>query len=367
MRLNLWIIKGEEKTTKQEMQIMYFGRDFSRYYVKDLVFNNITEEKCMGKKWIWSTLKIAGKNYTNSSLLIAETGDFLAKILKDKQEFYLPCWIQGEMEIHSNIENPYRRNKSLKNDFRKIFKYNLSYELTNEQAQFNLFYHDMYVPFATKRYREKAKITDYYELKMSFNKGELLMVKMDSIPIAGILIGYKKKQPLLHVLGVKDCNPEYIGFGAIAACYYHSINHLKERGFSSLNLGSTRPFLRDGVLNFKKKLGLKLVGESGSGFLLKPLTKTDAVKAFLLNNPFIIKDKNHLYGVLFISPEQIDYQKFIEKIVHDHDVDGLSKFIFYLFEDNKSPIQISVPSELNNRIKFRNAREVFSPYSACVQ
>ena len=35
LRLNLWIIEGVEKMTKQEMQILYMGSDLSRYYLED--------------------------------------------------------------------------------------------------------------------------------------------------------------------------------------------------------------------------------------------------------------------------------------------------------------------------------------------
>ena len=359
LRLNLWIIKGEEKTTKQEIKIIYMGRDLSRYYVEDLVFSNIIEEKCIGKKWIWTTLKMARSNCTNSSFLIAETGDFLAKIFKGKQEYFIPCWIQGEINLNANFKGPFKINRNLKNDLRKIKKHKLDYELTNELVQFNKFYHDMYTPFATRRYGKKAIVGNYYDLKIAFKKGELLLVKMGEIPIAGTLIKYMKKQAFLCVLGIKDGDSDYVGFGAIAALYYYSIKYLKGRGFNRVNIGSTRPFLTDGVLKYKKKWGLKIVNTSGPGFLINPLSESSAVKDFLLNNPFVFRDSKHVYGAVFLLPEQIDGQKSIEKIFHDYYIDGISKLIIYVFDGTDSIIQMSMPNELNNKITILRADEIF--------
>lgn len=352
LRLNVWLIKGEDKTTKQELKIIYMGRDLSKHYIEDLVFSNIIEEKCIGKKWLWTTLKMARSNCTDSSFLIAETSNFLANIFKREKEYFIPCWTRGEI----NINGPARISKSLKNDIRKINMYKLDYELTNEQIQFNHFYNNMYTPFAAKRYGNKALVENYYELKAALKKGELLLVTMGGIPIAGMLIKYiNKERAFLYALGVKDGNSDYTSFGATAALYYFSIKYLKQRGFNSVDIGSTRSFLNDGVLKYKKKWGFNIISASGIGFLMKPLSKKAAVKGFLLNNPFIFKDSNHIYGAVFVSSGQIEDQKSVKQIFHEYYFDGMSKLLIYVFDGTDSIMQMSMPNELNNKITILRA------------
>jgi hypothetical protein len=129
LRLNSWVIKGEEKSTNQEIKVLFTGRDLSRYYIEDLVFSNIIEERYIGRRWIWTTLWMARKNYADCSLLIAETGDILAKLFKRKQEFFIPCWIVGEIDINANSGDSIQNyiGKDIKPDIRRIEKNKLDY------------------------------------------------------------------------------------------------------------------------------------------------------------------------------------------------------------------------------------------------
>ena len=360
LRLNVWIIKGEEKTTKQEIKLLYMGSDLSKHYLEDLIFSNIIEEKYIGKRWIWTTLRMARSNCADYSLLIAETGDYLAKIFKRKREYFVPCWIVAEIDLNSDSSDPAQmdKNKNLKADIHRIKKHELDYELTKSQAQFNKFYHDMYKPFAVKRYGKKAIVEKYYDLRISFKKGELILVKMGGIPVAGTLIKYEKNQAFLHVLGVKDGDSDYLRFGAISALYYYSIRYLKGRGFTRLNMGATRPFLMDGVLLYKKKWGLKIIGTTGPGFLMKLLSETAAVRGFLSNNPFIYKDSKHIYGAVFLLPEQVDDKRSVEKTFHDYYIDGMSKLLIYVFDSADSIAQMDMPNKLEDKITILRAGEI---------
>lgn len=361
LRLNSWVIKGEEKTTKQEIKVLFTGRDLSRYYIEDLVFSNIIEERYIGRKWIWTTLRMARKNYADCSLLIAETGDILAKLFRRKQELFIPCWIVGEIDINANSGDSIQkhRGKGIMKDIRRIKRNKLDYEITNKQAQYREFYHNMYKPFAIKRYGNKADVESYQDLNMSFKKGELLLVKMGGVPVAGTLIKYKKNQAFLCVLGVKDGDSSYLKFGTTAALYYYSIKYLRGKGFKRVDIGATRPFLMDGVLRYKKKWGLKIIRTSGPGFLIKPLSEKAVVKGFLLTNPFIFKDSGNIYGAVFLPPEQVDSQKSVERVFNSYYIDGMSKLIIYAFDGDDNVVRINIPDELSNKIIVLRADELY--------
>jgi hypothetical protein len=355
LRLNVWIIRGKEKTTKQEIKIIYMGRDLSGYYIEDLVFSSIIEKKYIGKKWIWTTLKMATSNYTNASFLIAETSDFLARVFKGKQGYFIPNWMHGEINIQTDLKDIVRINKSIKNEMRKIRKYKLEYELTKEQVHFNNFYYGMYLPYLKKRYSKEAILEEYNDLQAVFKQGELMLIKKDGIPVAGHLIEYRKNKAILIVLGIKDGDLNYLRLGVVSAIYYYSIKYSQGRGFARVNLGSTRAFLRDGVLLFKRNWSLNIVGTSRIGFLMKPLLENTVVRGFLLNNPFLFKDSKHVYGAVFISADQIVNHKSIEKIFRAYYLDGMSKLLVYVFDGTDNIIQMIIPNGLENKVKILKA------------
>jgi hypothetical protein len=66
-----------------------------------------------------------------------------------------------------------------------------------------------------------------------------------------------------------------------------------------LNVGLSRSFIRDGVLQYKRKLGAKLNTPSEMGAMIRPISKTDAVRSFLSANPFISSRKNKLWLLTF--------------------------------------------------------------------
>ena len=129
----------------------------------------------------------------------------------------------------------------------------------------------------------------------------LLLVTRQGQPVAGNLISYAEAEPLLVVSGVRDGDRRALRDGVGGAIYHLSFRHLTEQGFTRVGLGKSRAFLRDGVLRYKKKLGMKLVGTSEGYFYLRVPHDTEASRAFLKDNPLILDDSGGLHGVVFVE------------------------------------------------------------------
>ena len=86
----------------------------------------------------------------------------------------------------------------------------------------------------------------------------MILIKFKDQEIAGSLIAYKGHNARLWCFGIKDANPDYVKMGAFGALYYFSFQYLKNKGFKQVGVGGSRPFLNDGVLNYKKKWGLRI-------------------------------------------------------------------------------------------------------------
>ncbi len=173
------------------------------------------------------------------------------------------------------------------------------------------------------------------------------------------MVAYTKNEARVWSLGVKDSNSDYIKDGAIGAIYYFSLLHLKEKGYKKVNFGASRAFLKDGVLWYKKKWGQIIVCTHGIDFLIKPLSKTAAVKGFFLNNPFIYVHKNRLNSAVFVEAAQSFSEKDFQKFYKDYYLNGISKLFIYRFEQGHSRSREIVPPEFSDRITICSAESLF--------
>ena len=118
-------------------------------------------------------------------------------------------------------------------------------------------------------------------------------------------------------LGVLRGDFNYVKKGALIAVYYYTIEYLRKRNYKKLSLGGARPFLNDGLLNHKLCWGANIVCETSKAFLLCILSDKKCLKTFLLNNPFICKDRNGLSLATFSkgnSKEDKKYAKYLKKV-----------------------------------------------------
>jgi hypothetical protein len=339
LRYEVWILKGEEILSKQQLGIIYAFTGGSREnmdFLINLAFGNSCKEHCLGKSWLWNIYRTKKKGQ-DCSLMVLEASQSLRRLL-GMNCVYIPGWIFGQVDIAD--DSLLFKKKSLKSDLSKIRKNNLRFEVRNEMDQFDNFYHNMYVPYIRKSHDKRAIIHDYDFFLKEFTKCDLVLIKKEQTDIAGCLLYYNEKAPRLLSLGVKDANTAYVDDGAIGALYYFSVKYLKEQGHKKINFGLSRPFLGDGVLRYKKKWGLEIDSADKIGFLIEPIAETTAIKGFLFNNPFVFVEKKEFHGAVFRLNIYFDG-------VVNHDLSD------------------AVPAELRDTIKiysagnfFKNKREV---------
>jgi hypothetical protein len=331
---NQWSITGQEKNSRHDLNIIYTGFEENKNYVADLVFGSSRQEKRIGKKWLWQTIVKGSKNVQDCSLIITEGPEIIVKIFRSKYDFSVPCWVHGKADISGDTFHKFRRDHSIHNSLRKIAKNGLYCQQTNDDADFEYFYRNMYLPFITQRYGTGALLANYYSLKTLFEKGDLLLVKKGEEPIAGGLVGFENNSARCYILGVKDANRYYIQLGAIGALYYFELVYFRDRGYNEVNLGDSRPFLKDGVLNFKKKWNLSIDSKYEIGFMLKILRVTPGTKAFLINNPFMYVDKTGINGAIFVDNEQSLSKSDLVSTGKKYYFRGLNRLCVYHFAQN---------------------------------
>ena len=361
LTVSLWIVAGEEISSKQKLVIIYAGHEVGKNYLANLAFGSSYSDSYIGRKWLWEIPKAVKESSCDCSLMVAEAPKVLRVLFRKTKHLYIPCWVSGEVDISGN-DRSFLKNESLKSDVRKIGKNKLHFEVTNRPSDLRDFYYNMYLPYITKTHGNRSEIVSYDFVKSEFGErrllNELLLVKKEEEYVAGILLGFKSNRAQLWYLGVKDGNFDYVQNGAIGALFYFSVRYLEEKGFTRIGFGRSRPFLRDGVLRFKRKWNPRIFNEYTVGFVIRPLSWADGVKGFFLNNPFIYEDKAELNGALFVPGDRSLSAKDFKKIYKDYYLKGLSKLAIYRFGEVDSNTPEAVPLECSGRMTICSAETI---------
>jgi hypothetical protein len=203
----------------------------------------------------------------------------------------------------------------------------------------------MYLPYVIKRHGNRAWITNYnYMLKnLSDKKLELLLVKKNSETIAGALILFENHQPRLWNLGIKKGNFHHVKNGAIAALYYFTALYMEKLGYESFSVGHSRAFLTDGVLQYKRKWGLRPIEPQGlrkiqniifkSGIIVKLPLLSESTKGFFLTNPFIFERKGIMNVAVFVQKALSPSAEAQKELFKRNYIHGICKIYIYDFEE----------------------------------
>jgi hypothetical protein len=284
------------------MKVLFIGKNkIDKNYFCNLIFKENYDETYLGKVWIWRIFLYIWGFRKNHNLIIVNSVMRFCDLFKSKSNFVIPAWVSSEIDLDCDIGSQSMSKKTLKNNLRKLKRGDFSYSITKDPDDFNYFYYNMHLPYISKRHGDTAIKKSYMEMKKSFENGELLQIKEGQEIVAGVIIDYKvmDEMPRLTILGVLRGDFNYVKRGAIIALYYYTIHYLKHRNYEKFNLGFTRPFFSDGVLNYKLNWGAKIVCKTSHAFLLSLSSKNKCLKNFLSCNPFILRERNNLTLAIF--------------------------------------------------------------------
>ena len=365
IRPDVWIMTGNEASSGQELGIIFAGLEIDKNYIRTLAFGDSYQEHPVGRKWLWAVRKVNDRQGQDCSLLVVEAPHCSARLSAKIKYLFIPSWVNGELDISVERSSIFRsRNKSLQSDLRRIRKNNLHFEVTRNLSDLHNFYFNMYVPYTTRAHGDRSKIMTYGYVKAGFKKRglftDLLLVKENEECIAGILFRCRKDKAKLSTLGVKDGNPDYVGHGAIGAVFSFAIQYLADKGFTRIDLGGSRAFLKDGVLRYKRKWHQRISSKKGPAFLVKVLSQTEGLRGFLLNNPFAYQDTTELRGAVFVDGDKPLAKRDFADIYKSFYVEGLSKLVVYRFDEAADKTAAPVPPEFSDSIATAPAESLFA-------
>lgn len=358
-RYKVWCLDGRERLTKENLSIIFVGKNRSKNFLKYLAFETPPKETDCGHIWLWNLLNLNSKKYADYPIVMIELRRPVFRILRKSYGFYIPDWLAGEFDF-STTKNQIKKNKGVKNDVRIIRKYGLTYEISKDPQTFHYYYHHMYLPYIKNKYGEAAAMMGYDKLMKNPNRSELLLIKMNDEYVAAENHLYKGNHVKVWSLGVKDGNLDLLRYGVIGALYYFRYKHLHKKGFKRIDAGLTRAFIKDGALRYKKKWGMEVINTKAGGFWLWLRKPSCGVKSFLKNNPFIFEQKGELHRAVFLKDIKELNEDRLAELNHRHRVPGTSALHLFLFDSTQK--DISTFDIQGETIHISSAQNLFKSY-----
>ncbi|HEX9811529.1 MAG TPA: hypothetical protein VGA88_05525 [Burkholderiales bacterium] len=193
------------------------------------------------------------------------------------------------------------QSENARKDVKRILRKGYGYTISTAATDFEMFYDSMYLPYLARRFGGQGMAVP----RDLFTKGtqadaELLVVTWNGEPVAGVVLRYSDGEPpAAWILGVRGGDLELVKQHVLMALHYFEVKHVSEKGLTRLQLGGARPFLRDGVLQFKKKWGAKIMSaheHERQWFALRIVDDSPGARSFLTHNPFVYEDERGLAG-----------------------------------------------------------------------
>ena len=299
----IWLLEGLDPRTQKPWGILYAGKKEEKHYIGNLFFDGDYTCRSLGNRWLWQLFFRSKTLPDTCCFSVVQTRWPITRHIQLKNLYCIPYWVYGSVDLSDDVDEYIHRSKGARYNIETMKKSRFKIEISRDMVLFDDFYTNMFQAYIAKRHGRCSVIDQYERMKTRFQKdGEILFVKAGSQRIAGMMISYEHGKAAAYRLGVRDGDFQWVKKGAITALYYHTIKHCRDKGFKKLHLGGSRPFLSDGVLNYKiRNWNMKIDGcPEHFYFLLKPLRPSEATEKFLYANSFVSLKGRQLVANIFV-------------------------------------------------------------------
>lgn len=343
LRIPLVILRGSTRADNNHGTLLIAGDEHGIEYMSHRFFEGEPQQELLGKVPLWTLARTLKHLRTSADLTIACTDRLSARIFFGADYLVVPKWVGSMLKVPEDPSKLTQKNHSLKEDLRIVRNNQLRPDFTQTTTDFELFYHTMYVPFIRKRHGKQAVVRSIKQLRRCFHQGGLICVRQSGKLIAGGIFQHRNQILRFIALGTTNGDSAPVKAGALAALYLFIINHAKELGCKFIDFGGCHPSLKDGLLRYKRKWGMKLIDKQNNyyDFLVHWIHFNSSVISFLSNTPLIFRDSRGLSGVYVIDSDKSATQTEAWKAYQSNWIPGLQRL--YLIatsgwqEDIKGP------------------------------
>lgn len=293
----------------REGRAVFVGSEQGWLEIRHAIFSDEeVERQELGRVALWS-LNARAQRWLKAGdhLVVCELSGAYPWRLKARYTFRVPIWLQQIVGIPDPPEKLLAgaRMKGIRNNITRARREGFDYRFTQSDADFDVFYHRMYVPFVNARHGARAMVTGYErQLKQRFKRGGLLLITRHGKPVAGSLCRMAGNTCYSVEGGVADNDPEIVQYGFNALNLWYAAHWGHARGARFLNMGGSHAWRSNPAFAFKARWGAWVAGlpevHSYWTFLMEDLPEPLMDR---LNRIGFIGKINEKYCAVTLSPD----------------------------------------------------------------
>jgi hypothetical protein len=284
--------------------VTYVGLEFAKPNLKSILFIEDPVEQQVGRIPFWRHDGLA--NLPSSDIIVVEATKHLIHKLPCQNAIVLPSYVHHILDVRGDwqdIKSHFR--KSVRHELRLTRKYGYQYTVSHDDRDFEMFYHDMYVPTMKNRHGSLASLMSFSEAHQFFRNGLLFLVERDGQRVCGSVCHIEQDTVRYLIIGVINGDQRMMREGAIGALNCLRIQWASQHGYKAVNfLGSGIPRLNGGMFQHKRKWGtaISVPPHLHRQIWINIRENTPAVSRFLKENPFVVVDKKgELHGLIIVD------------------------------------------------------------------
>jgi len=245
-----------------DWSVTYIGNGFSAEALGFFLFPEPQEVRESSTTYLWRAPGLVRKFTGEGDLVVCELNRIIHLSPKNVNlAFSSPQWIDLTIE---GIDRPLdevmgKIHPSVRSRIRRLECQGFHSTTTHSEADFDLFYHRMYVPYVETRHNgHGAIVRDHDYVHRFFEKGILLLVEQNEKLVSGSICQISGNTCLGVLLGVMDGQYELVKQGAIVSLCWSVIQWARGQGAQRFDLGASRPMIHNGVFVFKRQWGAQV-------------------------------------------------------------------------------------------------------------
>lgn len=292
------LAEGRLKGSEQDIRFFYAGEANFRAYLYGLMFYGPPRIVRSWQAYLPRLRGVIGK--TSFDLGIALIPNRYEASLRGVYSYRGTKNVRQETGVSAPWDEMARCWRNKEQTARKIRKFGLQPRVSHQPEDFDLFYHQMFLPHVRHQFGNRAYIDSYEEMKPWFDQGFMLLVMEGETPIAGGLCSIAGDTLVFHRTGVLHGDLEHAKKGAQAAMYYFMLSHAKEKNLKKVNLLLSHAFVHDGVYHHKAGWGAGASPDDKAAQCLLYFLASGNAKTvlFLEKNPALVAGDNGTLDVL---------------------------------------------------------------------
>jgi len=316
-KLQTYQIDGLVKNTHKTMKTILVGTEGDAYQFCSLAYSNIRQISPVGEILPAMIQSFEERARRTTNLVVVKSKALAARDFQKLGYFILPT-VSFELDLRVPVDTIVRRmSRRRRRDIDKVEALEYSYNVCRKDCRsFNLFYWDMYRPFAEQRFGKAAFVKSYAESMTIYrHNGGIAFAKENEKPVSGILFQIRGKTLCALCYGKHRGIKQEFDLSGQATLFY-LIKWAKSKGMEHLDYGICVPFFTDGIFTYKKEWGMSICKESGYHvYALKLCSINEACLSFLQQSPFIVLDGEKLRGIVFLDhkPGVLENQQFLSE------------------------------------------------------